>query len=59
MSALQRIGAQDWYRTRRMGDDVTHIDEPHIKAFYRCNIWHVRGRERDLVARPERDLLLR
>ncbi len=49
MSSLQRITAQDWYRTRRVGDDVTHIDEPHIKTFYRCNIWHVRGRDRDLL----------
>jgi len=38
-----------WYRTRAVGDGVTHIDEPHILAFYRCNIWHVRGRERDLL----------
>jgi glyoxylase-like metal-dependent hydrolase (beta-lactamase superfamily II) len=32
-----------------MGDDVTYICEPHIKEFYRCNIWHVRGRDRDLL----------
>lgn len=38
-----------WYRVRSLADGITHIDEPHIKPFYRCNIWHVRGRDRDLL----------
>ncbi|WP_108658751.1 MBL fold metallo-hydrolase [Acuticoccus kandeliae] len=46
---MQRAQAKDWYRVTRFGDDVSLIDEPHIKPFYRCNIWHVRGRERDLL----------
>ncbi len=41
--------AESWYRVRPLADGVTHIDEPHIKPFYRCNIWHVRGRERGLL----------
>lgn len=41
--------AESWYQTRTLEDGVTHIWEPHIKPFYRCNIWHVRGRERDLL----------
>ncbi len=28
---------------------MTHIWEPHIKPFYRCNVWHLRGRDRDLL----------
>ncbi|TJV27846.1 MAG: MBL fold metallo-hydrolase, partial [Mesorhizobium sp.] len=28
---------------------VTLIHEPWIKPFFRCNIWHVRGRDRDLL----------
>ena len=32
-----------------MGDGVTLIHEPWIKPFFRCNIWHVRGRDRDLL----------
>ncbi|HFD16035.1 MAG TPA: MBL fold metallo-hydrolase, partial [Rhodospirillales bacterium] len=31
------------------GDGVTWIDEPYIREFYRCNIWHVRGRDRDML----------
>jgi glyoxylase-like metal-dependent hydrolase (beta-lactamase superfamily II) len=41
--------AETWYKTRSLEDGVTHIWEPHIKPFYRCNIWHVRGRDRDLL----------
>ncbi|NMM45663.1 MBL fold metallo-hydrolase [Rhodospirillaceae bacterium KN72] len=46
---MQRIAAEKWYRTESRGDDVTLIEEPFIKAFYRCNIWHIRGRDRDML----------
>ena len=46
---MQRIGADKWYQVRRLGDDVTAISEPFIQQFYRCNIWHVRGRDRDML----------
>jgi glyoxylase-like metal-dependent hydrolase (beta-lactamase superfamily II) len=46
---LLRATASDWYQVRKVGDDVSHISEPHIREFYRCNIWHVRGRDRDLL----------
>ncbi|TPN97530.1 MBL fold metallo-hydrolase [Mesorhizobium sp. B1-1-5] len=49
MSTLPVIEAPDWYETIRMGDDITLIHEPWIKPFFRCNIWHVRGRDRDLL----------
>lgn len=41
--------AETWYETRALADGVTWIFEPHVKPFFRCNIWHVRGRERDLL----------
>jgi glyoxylase-like metal-dependent hydrolase (beta-lactamase superfamily II) len=46
---MQRIRAQDWWRVRTVGDGVSWIDEPHIHEFYRCNVWHVRGRDRDML----------
>lgn len=46
---MNRADPKDWYRIQSMGDDVTLIDEPHIQPFYRCNIWHVRGRDRDML----------
>lgn len=44
-----RVSATDWYETIRCADDVTLIHEPWIKPFYRCNMWHIRGRDRDLL----------
>jgi glyoxylase-like metal-dependent hydrolase (beta-lactamase superfamily II) len=44
-----RARPEDWWRLRRVGDDVTWIDEPHVLEFYRCNVWHVRGRDRDML----------
>jgi len=46
---MQIATAESWYETRRLDDGVTHVWEPHIRSFYRCNIWHVRGRDRDLL----------
>ena len=46
---MKRAAPQDWYRIQRFSDDVTLIDEPHIQAFYRCNIWHIRGRDLDML----------
>jgi glyoxylase-like metal-dependent hydrolase (beta-lactamase superfamily II) len=40
---------ETWYEVTTMSDGVTHIHEPHILPFYRCNIWHVRGRDRDVL----------
>ncbi len=41
--------AEDWYAMERLSDDVTLIWEPHIDPGIRCNMWHVRGRDRDLL----------
>lgn len=39
----------DWWAEERVGDGITLIWERQLKPFYRCNIWHVRGRDRDIV----------
>ncbi|HET6158479.1 MAG TPA: MBL fold metallo-hydrolase [Dongiaceae bacterium] len=41
--------AEKWFEFRRIDDDVTLIWEPHVVPLIRCNIWHVRGRDRDLL----------
>lgn len=46
---MDRIDPAKWWRLSPMGDGVTLIDEPHIRTFYRCNVWHVRGRNRDML----------
>ena len=41
--------ADRWFDFRRIDDDITLIWEPHVVPLIRCNIWHVRGRDRDLL----------
>jgi glyoxylase-like metal-dependent hydrolase (beta-lactamase superfamily II) len=41
--------ADCWFELRRVDDAITHLWEPHVVPLMRCNIWHVRGRERDLL----------
>ena len=40
---------ETWYESHSVGDGITWIYEPHIKDYYRCNMWHVRGRDCDLL----------
>ncbi|MGF1551400.1 MAG: MBL fold metallo-hydrolase [Paracoccaceae bacterium] len=44
-----RARARDWWRVRRVDDAITLIDEPFVEPFFRCNCWHVRGSERDML----------
>ncbi|WP_102108328.1 MBL fold metallo-hydrolase [Oceaniglobus roseus] len=46
---MDRARPEDWYRIRRIDDAITLIDEPFIQEFYRCNVWHVRGSDRDML----------
>ncbi|WP_417845868.1 MBL fold metallo-hydrolase [Thalassospira povalilytica] len=46
---LEHAKPEDWYSTKSVGDDVTYICEPFIEEFYRCNIWHIRGRDGDML----------
>jgi glyoxylase-like metal-dependent hydrolase (beta-lactamase superfamily II) len=41
--------AERWFERTRIDDDTTLLWEPHVVPLMRCNIWHVRGRDRDLV----------
>ncbi len=46
---MQIATPDSWYKVERLSDDVTLISEQFIEPYYRCNIWHVRGRDRDLL----------
>lgn len=41
--------AERWFERKRIDDDITLIWEPHVDPLGRCNIWHVRGSETDLL----------
>ena len=48
MSTLPTVTG-DWFAFRHLGDGITLVTEPHVIPLLRCNIWHIRGRETDLV----------
>lgn len=41
--------ADRWFEIRRVDDGITLLWEPHVIPLMRCNIWHLRGRDRDLL----------
>jgi glyoxylase-like metal-dependent hydrolase (beta-lactamase superfamily II) len=41
--------ADHWFERRPIDDAITLLWEPYVVPLMRCNIWHVRGRDRDLV----------
>src|SRR5690606_34303663 len=41
--------ADRWFERNRIDDDITLLWEPHVSSLMRCNIWHVRGRDYDLM----------
>jgi glyoxylase-like metal-dependent hydrolase (beta-lactamase superfamily II) len=38
-----------WFDTLEMGDGITLIRERYVPTDIRCNLWHVRGRQRDVL----------
>ncbi|MCB1379253.1 MAG: MBL fold metallo-hydrolase [Alphaproteobacteria bacterium] len=41
--------ADTWYEIADMGNGISHILETHVAPWMRCNIWLIRGRDRDLL----------
>ncbi|MEO1200858.1 MAG: MBL fold metallo-hydrolase [Pseudomonadota bacterium] len=39
----------DWFATEDLGDGVTLITEPDMNPDVRCNMFHVRGTDRDMI----------
>jgi glyoxylase-like metal-dependent hydrolase (beta-lactamase superfamily II) len=46
---MQLPVASPWFARRRIDDSITLIWEPHVHRIQQCNIWHLRGRNRDLI----------
>lgn len=40
---------EPWFVRTSMGDGVTHLTEPAVHELLRCNVWHVAGRDHDLI----------
>jgi len=41
--------AERWFESRRVDADITLLWEPFVDPLLRCNIWHVRGRDHDMI----------
>jgi len=41
--------ADHWFERKRIDDEITLLWEPHVDPLVRCNIWHMRGRDRDAM----------
>lgn len=41
--------AERWFDYERLSDGITRIWEPHVIRVMQCNIWHIQGRDRDLL----------
>lgn len=39
----------DWFGKRDLGGGITLITEPHVDAYFSANMFHVRGRDADLI----------
>lgn len=38
-----------WFERKTLDGDITWLWEPHVHPLLRCNIWHVQGRDTDLL----------
>ncbi|BDA86543.1 hypothetical protein Sa4125_40850 [Aureimonas sp. SA4125] len=48
-AAALPVAEGDWYRKTDLGGDITLILEPNVDVLEQSNLWHVRGRDRDLL----------
>jgi glyoxylase-like metal-dependent hydrolase (beta-lactamase superfamily II) len=46
---MRVVDPAQWFRVSDVGDGVTLIEEPYVDPLLSANLWHVRGRDRDLV----------
>lgn len=49
MASTNLAVAPNWFESVRVNDWMGLVVEPYVHDFLRCNIWHLRGTDRDLV----------
>ncbi len=49
MNSSVPVAGRDWYEIIRLGDGISLIRERYVADWLRCNIWHIQGRNRDLL----------
>jgi glyoxylase-like metal-dependent hydrolase (beta-lactamase superfamily II) len=46
---MTAAAARDWFRSVPVADGLTLVTEPFVHDYFRANIWHLRGRDADLL----------
>lgn len=46
---MKIVSRDQWFEVQTLSDGIRLIHEPFIRPFYRCNLWHVQGRDKDLL----------
>ena len=41
--------AEKWFEIEKIDHRITRLWEPHVARVEQCNMWHVRGRDADLL----------
>ncbi|MDP6653772.1 MAG: MBL fold metallo-hydrolase [Gammaproteobacteria bacterium] len=49
MNSPVPVAGQDWYEIIHLGNGISLIRERYVADWLRCNIWHIQGRNRDLL----------
>ncbi|AYC33634.1 MBL fold metallo-hydrolase [Pseudomonas cavernae] len=46
---MRIVSRDQWFAVEQRHDGISLIHEPYVRPFYRCNMWHIQGRDRDLL----------
>lgn len=46
---MKIVSRDQWFEVKQLNDGVSLIHEPYIRPFYRCNLWHIQGRDKDVL----------
>ncbi|WP_375738886.1 MBL fold metallo-hydrolase [Pseudomonas boanensis] len=46
---MKIVSRDRWFEVAHCYDRISLISEPYVRPFYRCNLWHVQGRDKDVL----------
>ena len=46
---MNKVMTQDWYEIKKVSNDLFFIREKYVAKWLRCNVWLIKGRDRNLV----------
>ncbi len=46
---MKIVTREQWFEVQQRADGISLIHEPWVRPYYRCNLWHIQGRDRDVL----------